>query len=148
MPLTETDWASMVMSPNILEVMSFSLGLFYPVTATAVVCCNLMQIGCVVSHKKPQLLGVPQNPSLLLCPPIILWDRRPWYLSIRWLPIPMARNLLPRTNTHSTALCPGLPGWAGTRKIKPIWFYWSKRQWVAVTSAGPYTSLCLLSPDR
>jgi len=25
-----------------------------------------------------------------------------------------------------------LPGWAGTRKVKPIWIYWSKRQWVAV----------------
>ena len=23
--------------------------------------------------------------------------------------------------THLTALCPGLPGWAGTRKVKPIW---------------------------
>ena len=32
-----------------------------------------------------------------------------------------------RTHTHThthvrlTALCPGLPGWAGTRKVKPIW---------------------------
>jgi len=25
------------------------------------------------------------------------------------------------THTHLTALCPGLPGWAGTRKVKPIW---------------------------
>ena len=25
------------------------------------------------------------------------------------------------THTRSTALCPGLPGWAGTRKVKPIW---------------------------
>ena len=24
-------------------------------------------------------------------------------------------------NTHLTALCPGLPGWASTRKVKPIW---------------------------
>ena len=24
-------------------------------------------------------------------------------------------------NTRFTALCPGLPGWAGTRKVKPIW---------------------------
>jgi len=24
-------------------------------------------------------------------------------------------------HTHSTALFPGLPGWAGTRKVKPIW---------------------------
>ena len=25
------------------------------------------------------------------------------------------------THTHLTALCPGLPGWAGTRKVKPVW---------------------------
>jgi len=42
------------------------------------------------------------------------------------------------THTHtqpfycSSGICPGLPGWAGTRKVKPariksIWIYWSKR---------------------
>jgi len=41
----------------------------------------------------------------------------------------------------SSGICPGPPGWAGTRKVKPgrvkpIWTYWSKRQWVAVASAG------------
>ena len=41
---------------------------------------------------------------------------------------------------------PGLPRWAGTRKVKPIWIYWSKRQWVAVASAGPHASL-YLAPD-
>ena len=25
------------------------------------------------------------------------------------------------THTHLTALCPGLPGWASTIKVKPIW---------------------------
>ena len=25
------------------------------------------------------------------------------------------------THTRLTAFCPGLPGWAGTRKVKPIW---------------------------
>jgi len=25
------------------------------------------------------------------------------------------------THAHLKALCPGLPGWAGTRKVKPIW---------------------------
>jgi len=25
------------------------------------------------------------------------------------------------THSHLTALCPGLPRWAGTRKVKPIW---------------------------
>ena len=45
------------------------------------------------------------------------------------------------------ALFPGLPGWAGTRKVNQSGFYWSKRQWVAVASAGPYASLHL-APDR
>jgi len=37
------------------------------------------------------------------------------------------------THTHtqsfygSSGFCPGLPRWAGTRKVKPIWIYWSKR---------------------
>ena len=35
--------------PNILEVISFRQGLFYPVTATSVVCCILIQTLCVVS---------------------------------------------------------------------------------------------------
>jgi len=51
------------------------------------------------------------------------------------------------THTRLMALCPWLPGWAGTRKVKPIWIYWSKRQWVVMASAGPYASLHL-APDR
>jgi len=51
------------------------------------------------------------------------------------------------THTHLMALCPGLPGWAGTRKVNQSGFYWSKRQWVAVESAGQYASLHL-TPDR
>ena len=36
---------------------------------------------------------------------------------------PKLLNILRHTHTHtrSTALFPGLPGWAGTRKVKPIW---------------------------
>ena len=68
--------------PNILEMILFRMSA--RVTAT-VVCCILMQILCVVSQKKLQLLGdfvpqtpyrggapglhvCPQTPSLLLCP--------------------------------------------------------------------------------
>ena len=36
---------------------------------------------------------------------------------------------------------------AGTRKVNQSGFYWSKRQWVAVASAGPYASRHL-APDR
>ena len=73
---------------DILAVMSFRLGLFYPVKPTIVVCCILMQILCVVSQKSfsfwglrpPDLLpglrlwtplgdSILQTSSLLLCPP-------------------------------------------------------------------------------
>jgi len=33
-----------------------------------------------------------------------------------------------------------------TRKVKPVWIYRSKRQWVAVASVGPYANLHL-DPD-
>jgi len=51
------------------------------------------------------------------------------------------------THTRLIALCPWLPGWSGTTKVKQSRFYWSKRRWVAVASAGSYTSLHL-APDR
>jgi len=31
------------------------------------------------------------------------------------------------TISQPPGLCPGLPGLAGTRKVKPVWIYWSKR---------------------
>jgi len=36
------------------------------------------------------------------------------------------------TQTHTTVygplgFCPGVPEWASTRRLKPIWIYWSKR---------------------
>jgi len=49
--------------------------------------------------------------------------------------------------TCLTTLCLGLPRWARTRKVKPIWIYWSKRQGVAVASTGPYANLHL-TPSR
>ena len=49
------------------------------------------------------------------------------------------------THTCFMALCPGLPGKAGTRKVKPVWIL--LKQWVAVASAGPYVRLHL-TPDR
>ena len=44
-------------------------------------------------------------------------------------------------HTSLTALCPGLPGWAGTRKVKPSRFYWSKRQWHQLGHMQVCTSL-------
>ena len=33
----------------------------------------------------------------------------------------LVRTQNTHTHTHLTAIFPGLPGWAGTRKVKPIW---------------------------
>ena len=49
----------------------------------------------------------------------------------------ISRKLIQHTHTRLMALFPGLPGWAGTRKVNQSGFYWSKRQWVAVASARP-----------
>jgi len=50
-----------------------------------------------------------------------------------------------RTHTHLTALCPGLPGWAGTRKAKPIWIITEARdsewQWHQLDRMQVCTSL-------
>ena len=45
------------------------------------------------------------------------------------------------TYTRLTALCPGLPRWAGTRKVKPSGFHWSKRQWHQLGRMQVCTSL-------
>jgi len=53
----------------------------------------------------------------------------------------------PCTHTHIpfTALCPGLPSWAGTRKVKPIWIFIEARdsewQWHQLGHMQVCTSL-------
>ena len=44
-------------------------------------------------------------------------------------------------HTHSrlTAFCPGLPGWAGTRKVKPIWIFLKQE---IVSSSGISWAIC------
>jgi len=39
-----------------------------------------------------------------------------------WPQQPHPYDHTPHTHTHLKALCPGLPGWAGTRKVKPMVF--------------------------
>jgi len=65
-------------------------------------------------------------------------------------------HCLEQQHTHiCTALCPGTTGWAGTRKVKPIWILlkqvasklWQSVQQTTAASAGPYASLHL-APDN
>jgi len=43
---------------------------------------------------------------------------------------------------HGPGFCLGLPGWASTRKVKPIWIYWSKR----VSGSGISWAICKSAP--
>ena len=51
------------------------------------------------------------------------------------------------THTRLTALFPGLPGWASTRKVKPIWILLKQEAVSGSGITGPYASLHL-TPDR
>ena len=54
-------------------------------------------------------------------------------------------TVLPATHTHThlTALCPGLPGWAGTRKVKPIWILLKQE---TVSGSGISWATCKSAP--
>ena len=51
----------------------------------------------------------------------------------------------PHTHIHTrlTALCPGLPGWAGTRKAKPIWILLKQE---TVSGNGISWAICKSAP--
>ena len=51
------------------------------------------------------------------------------------------------THTRLTALFPGLPGWAGTRKVKPIWILLKQEPVSGSAISWAYASLHL-APDR
>ena len=51
-----------------------------------------------------------------------------------------------RMHTHTyrlTALCPGLPGWAGTRKVKPIWILLKQE---TMSGSGISWAICKSAP--
>jgi len=47
------------------------------------------------------------------------------------------------THTHLTALCPGLPGWTGTRKVKQIWILLKQE---TVSGSGISRAICKSAP--
>ena len=54
-------------------------------------------------------------------------------------------SLTTHTHTHTrlTALCPGLPGWAGTRKVKKIWILLKQE---TVSGSGISWAICKSAP--
>ena len=47
------------------------------------------------------------------------------------------------SHTRLMALCPGVPGWAGTRKVKPIWILLKQE---TVSSSGISWAICKCAP--
>ena len=47
------------------------------------------------------------------------------------------------THTRLTALCPGLPGWASTRKVKPVWILLKQE---TVSGSGISWAICNSAP--
>ena len=47
------------------------------------------------------------------------------------------------THTHLMALCPGLPGWAGTREERPIWILLKQQ---TVSGSGISWAICNCAP--
>ena len=52
-------------------------------------------------------------------------------------------NTHTHTHIHLTALCPGLSGWAGTRKVKPIWILLKQE---TVSGSGISWAVCKSAP--
>jgi len=61
------------------------------------------------------------------------------YTTVVWF------NILIQTHTHtrSTALFPGLPRWAGTRKVTPIWVFVKQE---TVSGSGISWAICKSAP--
>ena len=57
----------------------------------------------------------------------------------------MSYNSITHTHTHTRlmALCPGLPRWAGTRKVKPIWILLEQE---TVSGSGIGWAICKSAP--
>ena len=68
------------------------------------------------------------------------WGERPSFAHSNELLYVIQRD---HTHTHLTALCPGLPAWAGTRKVKPIWILLKQQ---TVSGSGISWAICKSAP--
>ena len=72
-----------------------------------------------------------------------------------WITPALSTHTHTHTHTHLTALCPGLPGWAGTRKVKPIWILLKQEivsgsgiSWTICKSASWSRQISMQAPHR
>jgi len=72
-----------------------------------------------------------------------LWSNETYDAQVYFLPH-MADTAYTHTHTRLTALFPGLPGRAGTRKVKPIWILLKQE---TVSGSGISWAICKSAPS-
>ena len=114
--------------------------------------------GTAFSFKKKQYQNLRFNaivmPSSKHC---FLWGKYQYCSHEANNPTMVTKQLHDITHTHTrlTALFPGLPGWAGTRKVKPIWILLKQQivsgsgiSWATCKSAPRFRQTTMPAPHR
>jgi len=122
-------------------------------------CCMTAEVSNTAGLKRC-LWGKPVHSSFLELLQVRMGDgsrdanlcdycRRPFYRRHLLVTQKTASQHLRYTHkqAHTTILwplgfCPGLPGWAGTRKVQPIWIYWIE----IVNDSGISWAICKSAP--
>jgi len=123
-------------------------------------CYSIASVRSVTSIQlSSNSLSTDWHPGEYICFVCDVWSCR--YLSRFWLIeasvyyfLSQALGSLPflirRTHTHThthtnpfNGLCPGLPGWASTRKVKPIWILLKQK---TVSGSGIRWAICKSAP--
>ena len=91
-------------------------------------------------HRQIEALHRPCSTSMLAVPKS-LWD--PLMVGQSVTRMHARTNMNTHTHTRLTALCLGLPGWAGTRKVKPIWILLKQE---TVSGSGISWAICKSAP--
>jgi len=100
-----------------------------------------------ISHKNWRYLLIISSAlviSAFHCTVLLLNEiwRRLMSQNVNWVEMTHTRTHA-HTHTRLTALCPGLPGWAGTRKVKPIWILLKQE---TVSGSGISWAVCKSAP--